>query len=137
MTANMPHPGPSGVPGTANRHGGYPITPEEREATPGKSYAAGADHPMPTDYRGRPVVKLNSHWAVGDDGALQWFLLRRAGDDWHPRRYHAERNALLRSICELCGAIDAAAVTAIRAWPALYQPDALAVLTTRAGAAND
>jgi hypothetical protein len=90
---------------------------------------------MPTDYRGRPVLKLNPHWAVGDDGALQWFLLRRAGNDWHPRRYHTERDALLRSICELCGAVDAAVVGTIRGWPELYRPDTLAAPTSRAEAA--
>ena len=86
---------------------------------------------MPTDYRGRPVVKLNSHWAVGDDGALQRFLLRRAGLDWHPRRFHVERDALLSSIRELCGSVDPGAVETIGSWPVLYQPDALAVPTTR------
>jgi hypothetical protein len=60
------------------------------------------------------VWVLNSHWAVGDDGALQWLLLRRAGNNWHPRRFHVERDALLRSICELCGAVDAAAIATIR-----------------------
>jgi hypothetical protein len=51
---------------------------------------------------------LNPHWAVGDDGALQWLLLRRAGLDWHPRRFHIERDALLHSIRELCGMVDMA-----------------------------
>jgi hypothetical protein len=105
-------------------------------ATPGKSYAASARQPMPTAYRGRPVLVLNSHWAVGDDGALQWLLLRRAGNNWHPRRFHVERDALLGSICELCGAVDAAVVTTICGWPALYRPDALALPTTPAGAAD-
>jgi hypothetical protein len=60
---------------------------------------------------------------------------RRAGNNWHPRRFHVERDALSRSICELCGAVDAA-VTTICGSPALYRPDPLALPTTRAGAAD-
>jgi len=136
MTENMPCPGPSGAPGSADRRRGHPSTPEAGKATPGKSYAAGARQPMPPGYRAGQVLVLNSHWAVGDDGALQWLLLRRAGNNWHPRRFHVERDALLCSICELCGAVDAAVVATIRDWTALYRPDALALPTTRAGAAD-
>jgi hypothetical protein len=135
MTTDMPRPGPSSVPGGADCGPG-PTTPEADKATPGKSYAAGDGQSMPTNYRGRPVVKLNLHWAVSDGGALQWLLLRRAGDDWHPRRFHVESDALLRSIRERCGTVDAAAIATIRGWPALYRPDALALPTRRAGAAN-
>jgi hypothetical protein len=91
-------------------------------ATPGKSYAAGADHLTPPDYRSRPVLVLNSHWAVGDDGVLQWLLLRRAGRDWHPRRFHVQRDALVRSIRELCRGVDPGVIETLGAWSALYQP---------------
>jgi hypothetical protein len=126
MTGNMPYPTPSGAPGSADRQSSYLTMLEAGKATPGKPYAAGARQPMPADYRGRPAVALNSHWAVGDDGALQWFLLRRAGRNWHPRRFHIERGALLRSIRELCGRVDMAVVETIRTWTALYRADAAA-----------
>ena len=80
---------------------------------------------MPTDYRGRPVQALNSDWAVGDDRALQWLLLRRAGDEWHPRRFHVERDALLRSIRELCDPVDPVAVDTVRTWSALWRADTI------------
>jgi hypothetical protein len=132
----MPRPAPSGAPGCATRRRGHLTTAEGSYAAPGKSYAAGARQPAPADYCGRPVLLLNSDWAVGDDSALQWFLHRRAGEGWHPRRFHVERDALLRSICELCGTADAAVVATIRGWPTLYRPDALAVPTTRPGASD-
>jgi len=97
-----------------------------KNPTPGKSYAVDSHHPMPTKYWGRPALRLNSHWAVSDDGSLQWLLLRRAGRNWHPRRFHVERDALLRTIRELSGAFDPAVVETIRAWPLLYRPEALA-----------
>jgi hypothetical protein len=90
-------------------------------SAPGKSYVVGIHHPRPTDYRGRPVLILNADWAVGDDGALQWLLLRRAGRDWHPRRFHVQRDALLRSIRELCGGADPGVVETIGDWSALYR----------------
>jgi hypothetical protein len=132
MTKNMAYSGPSGAPGIADHRRGHPTTPEYRKATPGKSYAAGA-HRLPTDYHGRPVLKLNSHWSVGDDGALQWFLLRRAGNDWHPRRFHVERDALLRSVRELSGTVDPASIETVRGWPPLYRPETFAMLGMRPG----
>jgi hypothetical protein len=124
MIESTPYPGPSG---SADRRRGHPTTPEAGKATPGKSYAAGARQPTPTDYHGRPVLVLNSHWAVGADGALQWFLLRRAGLDWRPRRFHVERGGLLCSIRELCGSVDPVAVEAMSSWPAIYLPTRWAV----------
>jgi hypothetical protein len=78
---------------------------------------------MPTAYAGRPILRLNKGWSVGDDAALQWFLLRASGKAWVPRRYHVERDALLRSIRELCGPVDPAALETIRRWPPKYRPD--------------
>lgn len=89
-----------------------------------KRGAAPAAQEAPTDYGGRPIQRLNEDWAVSDDGQLQWLLLRAGGETWRPRRYHVERDALLRSIRELCGPVDAAAVEAIGGWPALYRSGA-------------
>jgi hypothetical protein len=83
---------------------------------------------MPTEYWGRPALRLNSCWAVSDDGSLQWLLLRRAGGNWHPRRFHVERDALLRTIHELCRAVHPVAVNTIRGWPLRYRSGRVATL---------
>ena len=104
MTPTCRTPAHPACPEAPNCGRGHPTTPEAGKATPGKPYAVAARQPMPADYRGRPVVALNSHWAVGDDGALQWLLLRRAGNNWHPRRFHVERDALLCLTSASCAA---------------------------------
>jgi hypothetical protein len=73
------------------------------------------------------VVALNAGWRVRDDGELQWILERRCSKPdkpamWTGRRYHGERDSLLRSISELCGPVDVGVVETIKGWPDCY-PD--------------
>lgn len=65
-----------------------------------------------------PILALNDRWRVASDGALQWIIEHRVGPTrWQQQRYHGERDALLCSIRELCGAVDASALTTIGGWP--------------------
>ena len=105
---------------------GRPPRVRSRNITLVNFHAIQEFDPMPISYRGRAVLRLNAVWAVSDDGKVQWFLLRRAGANWHPRRYHVERESLLRSIAELCGSVDSTAAKTIRAWPLLHCSRALA-----------
>ncbi len=71
-----------------------------------------------------PKLQLNDRWRIADDGRLQWILQYRYGEDaaaWRGRRFHVERDALLRSIRELCGAVDPAATAAVAIWPAMHE----------------
>jgi hypothetical protein len=70
-------------------------------------------------------VALNAGWRVRDDGELQWILERRCSKPdkpamWTGRRYHGERDSLLRSISELCGPVDVGVVETIKGWPDRY-----------------
>ena len=81
-----------------------------------------------------PLLPLSDRWRVAHDGRLQWIVEQRRGRRWRGRRFHVERDALLRSIAEMCGPVEPAAVATIRAWPARYaaavfnqaQPDRVA-----------
>ena len=42
---------------------------------------------------------------------------------WGGRRFHVERDPLLRSIRELCGEVDPPAIEAIKGWPARDRPN--------------
>ncbi len=73
----------------------------------------------------RLLLQLNDGWRLAHDGHLQWILQRRNSRPekpatWTGRRFHVERDALLRSIAELCGAVDPQAVETIRGWPDCY-----------------
>jgi hypothetical protein len=67
-----------------------------------------------------PLLALSDHWRVAHDGRLQWIVEQRRGRRWRGRRFHVERDALLRSIAEMYGPIDPATVATIQAWPARY-----------------
>jgi hypothetical protein len=74
------------------------------------------------------LLQLNVGWRLAHDGSLQWILLRRMSKlgkpaKWGGRRFHVERDPLLRSIAELCGPVDASAVETIWGWPPRYCPD--------------
>jgi hypothetical protein len=56
----------------------------------------------------------------------------REGKNWIGRRFHGERDQLLRSIRELCGAVDPATVETIRSWLSRYRPGFAAVSRTAA-----
>jgi hypothetical protein len=77
----------------------------------------------------RPILQLNDGWRIAHDGALQWVIqrssvTRRTGARrWQGRRFHVERDPLLRSIRELCDPLDQSAVETIKGWPARYCPD--------------
>ena len=83
----------------------------------------------PNEAGDRPILELNDGWRVAHDGALQWILQRssvKRGTTirrWQGRRFHAERDSLLRSIAELCGAVDPSAVETIKGWQPRYRPD--------------
>ena len=73
-----------------------------------------------------PVLKLNDRWRLAHDGRLQWILQYRYGKAataWRGRRFHVERDSLLRSIAELCGLVDQAAIETIKGWSPRYRPD--------------
>jgi hypothetical protein len=82
-------------------------------------------------------MTLNARWRVAHDARLQWILQYRYGKAataWRGRRFHVERDPLLRTIRELCGPVDPAAVGMIKAWPARYDPGQSAVAALRAAA---
>ena len=73
----------------------------------------------------RLLLQLNDGWRLVHDGSLQWTLQRRHSTPrktakWSGRRFHVERDPLLRSIAELCGPVDASAVETIKGWPPRY-----------------
>ena len=83
---------------------------------------------VPPEKGDRFLLQLNEGWRLAHDGSLQWILLRRMSKrgkpaKWGGRRFHVERDPLLRSIAELCGPVDANATETIRAWPPRYSPD--------------
>jgi hypothetical protein len=47
-----------------------------------------------------PLLRLDDRWRVAHDGRLQWVLQHRKGDNWYGRRFHSERDPLLRSVAE-------------------------------------
>jgi len=100
-------------------------TPEAPKATLPKRNGRDGAKERPSEYA-RRVLRLNADWAVSDDGEMQWSLLRARGGRWMPRRFHVERDALLRSVRELCGPVDAAAVVEIRGWPPMWSRRAAA-----------
>ena len=68
----------------------------------------------------RFLLQLNEGWRLAQDSSLQWILQRRMSKfgkpvKWGGRRFHVERDPLLRSIAELCGPVDASADETIRA----------------------
>jgi hypothetical protein len=67
-----------------------------------------------------PLLSVNDRWRVAHDQRLQWILQVRRGRQWHGRRFHVERDALLRSIRELCGPAAPATLAIIARWPRLY-----------------
>jgi hypothetical protein len=75
----------------------------------------------------RPILQLNDGWRIAHDGALQWVLQRSSVNRrtsarrWQGRHFHVERDPLLRSIRELCGDVDEAAVETIKGWPSRYR----------------
>jgi hypothetical protein len=76
----------------------------------------------------RLILRLNDGWRLAHDESLQWILQRRMSKPgkpakWGGRRFHVERDPLLRSIRELCGPVDESAVETIRDWPRRYRPD--------------
>lgn len=68
------------------------------------------------------IAVLNDRWRVVDD-PLQWILEVRKGRSrsratgWTGRRFHCQRTALIRSIRELCGEVDPAALAVLDALP--------------------
>jgi hypothetical protein len=84
---------------------------------------------VPLEKGDRFLLQLNEGWRLAHDGSLQWILQRRMSKlgkpaKWGGRRFHVEREPLLRSIAELCGPADGSAVETIRAWPpGYYCPD--------------
>src|SRR4029450_5580101 len=78
---------------------------------------------------GRPILQLNDGWRIAHDGALQWVLQRSSVNRstsarrWQGRRFHVERDPLLRSVSELCGSVDQSAVDTIKLWPPRYRAD--------------
>jgi hypothetical protein len=83
---------------------------------------------VPLEKGDRFLLQLNIGWRLAHDGSLQWILQRRMSKlgkpaKWGGRRFHVERDPLLRSIAELCGPVDARTVETIRAWPPRYCPD--------------
>jgi hypothetical protein len=91
-------------------------------ATPCTSNEVG-----PLEKGDRLLLQLNEGWRLAHDGSVQWILQRRMSKlgkpaKWGGRRFHVERDPLLRSIAELCGPVDARAVETIRAWPPGYCP---------------
>lgn len=67
------------------------------------------------------TMALNARWRVRDDGRLQWHLeYVKPNGKWIGRRFHVERDPLLRSIRELCGEVDQAAIATVEGWPRLY-----------------
>ena len=83
---------------------------------------------VPLEKGDRFLLQLNEGWRLAHDGSLQWILQQRMSKlgkpaKWGGRRFHVERDPLLRPIAELCGPVDASAVETIRAWPPRYCPD--------------
>jgi hypothetical protein len=85
----------------------------------------------------RQLLRLNDGWRLAHDGSLQWILQRRMSKPgkpakWGGRRFHVERDPLLRSIRELCGDVDQSAAETIMGWPRRYRPDCsgLVAITT-------
>ena len=81
--------------------------------------------PSPRSAHWAIVVRLNANWRVRDDGALQWLLELQHGEPgkaekWCGRRFHVDRDVLLRSIAELCGPVAPSALAVIIALPKFY-----------------
>jgi len=76
----------------------------------------------PAHHSNRVLAELNSNWKV-IEGPGQWVLQQRKGRPrcknrgWLGRSYCATRAALLRSIREYCGAVDAASLSVIETLP--------------------
>lgn len=72
------------------------------------------------------IVILNERWRVVDD-TLQWILEVRKGErrvkasGWVGRRFHCQRTALMRSIDELCGVVDPAALADLETLPGRHR----------------
>jgi hypothetical protein len=67
------------------------------------------------------VVPLNAAWRVRADRGVQWLLEhRKPGQPWRGRRSHVDRDSLLRSIREVCGEVDEAAVAIIAGFTRFY-----------------
>lgn len=63
-----------------------------------------------------PVV-LNDKWRVTWD-SLQWILENRSRKErWEGRRFHQQREWLVRSIRELCGPVEPDAMAALQRLP--------------------
>ena len=111
---------------TTDQVSGGEIASEAEIALQGVSNAGvGADRRPSIQTGDTSVLGLNARWRIGHDDTLQWILQIREGKGWRGRRFHVERDPLLRSIGELCGEVDLAAVDAIKAWPPRYRPDFL------------
>lgn len=64
-------------------------------------------------------INLNDRWRVSQDD-LQWVLEHCVSvktQRWQDRRFHQQREWLLKSIRELCGEVDKGALEAIRGFP--------------------
>ena len=111
-------------------------TAQSDQGAEGCTGASGADlatrctsnEVVPLEKGDQFFLQLNDGWLLTHDGSLQWILQRRMSTlrkpaRWGGRRFHLERDPLLRSIAELCGPVDASAVETIRAWPPRYCPN--------------
>jgi len=84
------------------------------------------DSPSTTDPSVGPpklgsIVQLNDRWRVNGTDGMQWQLEQRAAQGrWRPKKFHAERDCLLKSIRRMCGEASPAAIARIRLWPAIY-----------------
>jgi len=81
-----------------------------------------------SEYSDRQILRLNDGWRLAHDGSLQWILQRRMSKPgkpakWGGRRFHVERDPLLRSVRELCGDVDQSAAETIKGWSPRYRPD--------------
>lgn len=64
-------------------------------------------------------IQLNDRWRVSWDD-LQWVLehcVSVKSGRWQDRRFHQQRDWLLKSIKELCGPVDPEAQAAIQRFP--------------------
>jgi hypothetical protein len=75
---------------------------------------------IPAGLESQAPIAINARWRVIYDGQRQWILQSREGRGWRDRRFHVERDPLLRSIHELCWPIDTPGVRAVEALPFRY-----------------